>query len=291
MSSTYTQHPVNVPGLHESYSSVILRKKVFQEISQIVYRTCGIRLVQGKEELVRSRLLKRLRTLGLPDFDAYLQYVSDKKNESEIKVMIESLTTNKTSFFRENPHFEFMRTTILPPLIKRGSGVRIWSAGCSSGEEPYSIAILLNEELPYLFRNKLRVLATDISALILEKARKGEYEKESLMDVPVPLREKYFTPVLSGPVPEYRVKDAIKDMVRFANLNLMAAWPMKGNFDLIFCRNVMIYFDHETQQNLVRRFYDMLAPGGYFFVGHSESLIASGCNFKYIRPATYMREQ
>lgn len=290
MSATYVQLPANEPGLNESYSRVILRKKVFQEISRIIYKACGIRLVHGKEELVRSRLLKRLRTLGLPDFEAYMQYVRNKKNESELKVMIESLTTNKTSFFRESPHYEYIRTAILPLLIKRGTGVRIWSAGCSSGEEPYSIAILLNEEVSYLNRNKFRILATDISTPILEKARKGEYEKEGLLGVPVYLQKKYFTPVLSAPVPTYRVKDTIKDMVRYANLNLMAAWPMKGNFDLIFCRNVMIYFDTATQQDLVRRFYEMLVPGGYFFVGHSESLIASGCKFKYVRPATYMRE-
>ena len=290
MPATNAQSPVHDTGITENYSLIILKRKIFLEISRIVYNACRIRLVHGKEELVRSRLLKRLRALKLPDFDAYIKYINDKKNESELKIMIESLTTNKTSFFREYPHFEYMRTTILPSLIRRGTGARVWSAGCSSGEEPYSIAILLNEEWPCLYRNELRILATDIATPILEKARKGEYEKELLMDVPVYLQEKYFEPVLSAPVPTYRIKDNIKNMVRFANLNLMSQWPMKGNFDLIFCRNVMIYFDHDTQKELVRRFYDMLVPGGYLFVGHSESLIASDCDFKYIRPATYIRE-
>jgi chemotaxis protein methyltransferase CheR len=290
MSATFVQPPADDPGLIESYSQIILKQKIFREISQIVYKACGIRLIHGKEELVRSRLLKRLRALGLPNFDAYIRYVNDKKNDQELKIMIESLTTNKTSFFRENPHFEYMRANILPGLMNRGTGIRIWSAGCSSGEEPYSIAILLNEEWPLVDQSEIRILATDISTAILEKARKGEYEKDLLMGVPFYLQEKYFSPVLSALVPTYRIKDRVRNTVRFANLNLMAPWPMKGRFDLIFCRNVMIYFDHATQQELVRRFYDILVPGGYLMVGHSESLIASGCDFKYIRPATYMRE-
>ena len=290
MSATLAQPSADDPSFTDSYSRVILKQKVFREISQIVYKACGIRLVRGKEELVRSRLLKRLRALGLPNFDAYMRYVSDRKNEQELKIMIESLTTNKTSFFRENPHFEYMRTSVLPALIKRSTGVRIWSAGCSSGEEPYSIAILLCEEWPMLNRNEIRILATDISTPSLEKARKGEYEEDLITGVPAYLQEKYFSLVFSAPVPTLRIKNSIKNMVRFANLNLMAPWPMKGSFDLIFCRNVMIYFDHASQQELVRRFYNILVPGGHLMVGHSESLIASDCNLKYIRPATYMRE-
>jgi len=290
MSPTFVGPPASDLNIVESYSRVVLKKKTFNEISQIVYQSCGIRLVPGKEELVRSRLMKRLRALGLPNFDAYMQHVHDKKNRQELKVMIESLTTNKTSFFREYPHFEYVCANILPALIDRGTGIRIWSAGCSSGEEPYSIAILLNEAWPNLNRSELRILATDISTQILEKARKGEYEKEFLQGVSEKLQEKYFSPVPSAPVPTYRVKDSIKKMVRFANLNLMAPWPMKGCFDLIFCRNVMIYFDHPTQKELVRRFYEILTPGGYLMVGHSESLIASDCDFKYVQPATYLRE-
>jgi chemotaxis protein methyltransferase CheR len=183
-----------------------------------------------------------------------------------------------------------MRLSILPDLIRRRAGARIWSAGCSSGEEAYSIAILLHEMWPRPDRSNLRILATDISTPVLEKARKGEYEPELLMDVPACLQDKYFNPVNASPVAAYRVKESIRTMVRFAHLNLMASWPMRGNFDLIFCRNVMIYFDPESQRNLIRRFYDMLLPGGHLMVGHSESLIASGCDFKYIRPAVYMRE-
>lgn len=290
MSATHPQPSVHDPVFAGDNTRIILKKQAFQEISRIVYNACGIRLVHGKEELVRSRLLKRLRALGLRDFDVYMRYVKNKKNGSELKLMIESLTTNKTSFFREYSHFEYLRTSVLPLLIERGTGVRVWSAGCSSGEEPYSIAILFNEEWPFLNRNTLRILATDISAPVLEKARKGEYEQELLLGVPVSLQEKYFVPVLSASVPAYRVVENVKNMVRFANLNLMASWPMQRGFDLIFCRNVMIYFDHDTQQELVRRFYNMLLPGGYLFVGHSESLIASDCDFKYIKPATYMRE-
>ena len=280
----------NNPGLHASIAQVSLKNSIFEEISRIVYNACGIKLVTGKEELVRSRLFKRLRTLGLKDFDAYMQYIQEKKNGAELKIMIESLTTNKTSFFRENPHFEFMKKYILPDLIAREEGIRVWSAGCSSGEEPYSIAIILNEEWPQMYRRDLRILATDISSPILEKARKGEYEKELLLGIPPILRDKYFTQDSSLSAPTFRIKDVIKRMVRFANLNLMASWPMQGRFDLIFCRNVMIYFDQPTQQELVRRFYEILAPGGYLMVGHSESLIASYGDFKYVKPATYRKK-
>ena len=290
MPEDLVQPPSSNPIGNEPFSQVTLKNSIFEEISRIVYDACGIRLVKGKEELVRSRLLKRLRTVGLKDFDAYMHHIKDKKNKQELKMMIESLTTNKTSFFRETPHFEFMKKTILPEMIERENGVCIWSAGCSSGEEPYSIAMLLSEELPYWSRSDIRILATDISTQILEKARRGDYEKEMLLGVPSILRDKYFLQVSSSPVPVYKVKDSIKRLVRFANLNLMSSWPMKGKFDVIFCRNVMIYFDHATQQELVRRFYDMLVSGGYLLVGHSESLIAASCDFKYIQPATYRKK-
>jgi len=204
--------------------------------------------------------------------------------------MIDALTTNKTSFFRENQHFDFMRTRVIPELRARRPKARIWSAGCSSGEEPYTIAMILHEEWPQISQADVRILATDISARILAKARSAEYEKEYLKDVPSEYLSKYFTPLGTAPAHTYGIQEKIKRMIRFAQLNLMDTWPMKGPFDIIFCRNVMIYFDSATQGRLVRRFYDLLVPGGHLLVGHSESLVANSCGFKYVQPATYVKE-
>jgi chemotaxis protein methyltransferase CheR len=261
----------------------------FEKISQILYEYSGIRLTTGKEELVRSRLMKRLRALGIDSFRNYLRYIKEDRTSQELRVMIDSLTTNKTSFFREKQHFEYMRSQIIPTLKNRASGVRLWSAGCSSGEEPYSIAMLLLEEWPQIDFSSVRILATDISTRILSKARTGEYEKENLQDVPPSYLSKYFNLGSGNTTKIYRVKDNIKKMVHFARLNLMEEWPMKGPFDVIFCRNVMIYFDGATQARLIQRFRDLLIPGGHLLVGHSESLVANSCGFKYIQPATYIK--
>jgi chemotaxis protein methyltransferase CheR len=261
----------------------------FKTISQMVYQLCGIRLASGKEELVRCRLMKRLRALGINSFHGYLQYLKEDRTEQELRTMIDLLTTNKTSFFRENQHFEFMRDHLLPGVKRRGAGMRIWSAGCSSGEEPYSVAIFLQEQCSPIDLLNVRILATDISTRILAKARAGEYEKEALQEVPPGYLPKYFNLARSCPRQIYRVRDRIKKMVQFAQLNLMEEWPMRGPFDVIFCRNVMIYFDRQTQARLVRRFWDLVVPGGYLMIGHSESLAANSGRFRYVQPATYIK--
>jgi chemotaxis protein methyltransferase CheR len=274
---------------NESVFQASLHPSDFEKISQILYSYSGIRLTSGKEELVRSRLMKRLRALGLNSFRSYLRYIKEDRTSAELYTMIDSLTTNKTSFFREKQHFEYMRARIIPELKKRGTVVRIWSAGCSSGEEPYSIAMLLHEEWPQSDHTNVRVLATDISTKILSKAKDGEYDKDSLQDMPSAYLSKFFNLDRTKAPNAYVVKDSIKKMVRFARLNLMDEWPMKGPFDVIFCRNVMIYFDGTTQARLIQRFNDLLIPGGHLLVGHSESLVANSCGFKYIQPATYVK--
>ncbi len=275
----------------ESIFQAVLRPEDFHQISQIVYKYSGIRLAHGKEELVRSRLIKRLRALELAGFDSYLQFIKEDRTTHELHTMIDALTTNKTSFFRENQHFEYMRTRIIPELRARNSKARIWSAGCSSGEEPYTIAMILHEEWPQISQMDVRILATDISTRILTKARSAEYEKEYLKDIPPDYLSKYFTLLRITPARTYGIQDKIKKMIHFAQLNLMDTWPMKGPFDIIFCRNVMIYFDSATQGRLVSRFHDLLVPGGHLLVGHSESLVANSCGLKYVQPATYMKER
>jgi chemotaxis protein methyltransferase CheR len=271
------------------YSKTPLHPKEFFQISQIVYEHAGIRLNTGKEELVRSRLIKRLRALGIASFHEYLKHVKEDRTAQELNIMIDSLTTNKTSFFRENQHFEYLRTQILPALKNRNDGLRVWSAGCSTGEEPYSIAMLLCEEWPSVDRSAMKILATDISSRVLAKARVGEYEADYIRDVPAPLLAKYFSVVRTNSSHIYRVNDSIRKMVRFARLNLMEKWPMKGPFDVLFCRNVMIYFDSASQKDLVHRFSEIIMPGGHLLVGHAESLVASSGEFKYVQPATYVK--
>jgi chemotaxis protein methyltransferase CheR len=267
----------------------LLNQKDFLQISQIVYSHCGIQLNSGKEPLVRSRLTKRLRALGVKSFAEYLNHVKADQTAQELDAMIDCLTTNKTSFFREEHHFEYLQNRILPQIKRRGNKLRIWSAGCSTGEEAYSIAILLNEAFSGIDKNNLKILATDISSRVLAKAQCGEYETEGIKDIPAQFLAKYFIPIQTGSSIIYCVNETLQKLVRFARLNLMDAWPMKGPFDVIFCRNVMIYFDAPIQRNLVQRFHELLSPGGYLLVGHSESLLASSGEFKYVQPATYIK--
>jgi chemotaxis protein methyltransferase CheR len=272
-------------------TSLELSESQFLQIRQLVYRLCGINLIPGKEELVKSRLAKRLRALGLSGFEQYLQYVERDKSRQELASMIDALTTNKTSFFREAQHFDYLRHQVLPGIkkMKEGRRLRIWSAGCSSGEEPYSIALVLREEIPDIDRWDARILATDISTKMLAKAREAIYGQEELREVPASLLQKYFTCIRIKPPRSYQVKDNVRALIRFSALNLMAAWPMKGPFQVIFCRNVMIYFDKQTQQELVNRFGELLEPGGHLFLGHSESLTGSAHAFRYVQPAVYMK--
>jgi len=282
----------------------------------------GITLHPGKQELVKARLTKRLRALGLNSFDAYMEYLKSDNPEGELVAMIEAMTTNKTSFFREPQHFDYLRRQIVPGL--RDRKIRVWSAGCSSGEEPYSTAILLNEAIHDFALRDISILATDLSSRMLDHARKGVYDTNHLRDVPPLLISKYFTPLESpaihggddinktsiphrkggvkapsfltgftcietSPVRRYQVIEPLRRHVHFGRLNLMGEWPMRGPFDVIFCRNVMIYFDKPAQEQLVNRFWKLLKPGGYLFVGHSEGLVGLPHEFRYVQPAIYLK--
>ncbi len=269
--------------------SLELTEKQFKRISRIVHRLCGIYLKSGKEALVRARLMKRLRALRMSSFEAYIRYIESDAGARELEMMVDVMTTNKTSFFRESAHFDFLRDQVLPNLTNWR--MRFWTAACSSGEEPYSLGILLREHVPDVDRKDVKILATDISTRMLERARTGEYGADTLRDLPRPLLSKYFQRVPSGTggEPWYQVSDAVRRSVRFARLNLIEPWPMRGPFDVVFCRNVMIYFDRPTQQQLINRFWELLDEGGYLFVGHSEGLSAITHKFHYVRPAVYRK--
>jgi chemotaxis protein methyltransferase CheR len=201
--------------------------------------------------------------------------------------MIDCLTTNKTNFFREPAHFDYLARQILPKRAEKR--LRIWSAGCSTGEEPYTIGIHLRENIPDIDRWDVRILATDISTRVLEKARAALYTEDALDDLPPGLSTHYFVKTAIDGKRGFEVVPAVRRMVSFAHLNLMGDWPMKGPFDVIFCRNVMIYFEKPIQQKLIERFRLLLPLGGHLFVGHSESMAGLEHRFTYVQPATYRR--
>jgi len=267
--------------------SVELSEQHFHKISALVYRSCGINLKPGKEALVRSRLMKRLRAQRIDSVREYLEYIESSEGRHELALLIDVMTTNKTSFFREVEHFNYLRDHVLPGL--KSHRLRFWSAACSSGEEPYTLAIWLREHVPGIDRKDALILATDISKRMLEKAHLAVYSAETLKNLPSPQFRKYFNKINGQPSGSYRIADEVRKMVRLAWLNLLESWPMKGPFNVIFCRNVMIYFDRPTQQRLINRFWELLEPGGFLFVGHSEGLSAINHNFRYMRPATYRK--
>ncbi len=276
------------------YISAKLSDYEFDRISGLVYSLCGINLGSGKKELVTARLAKRLNELKLQSYDAYLKYLSGDESGYELLQLIDVITTNVTSFFREMHHFDYIREHILPEYKIKSEKIRIWSAGCSSGEEPYSMAVILFEEIGNLMLRDVKILATDISTNILAKAKEGVYDRQLVNGVPKTLLGKYFDAFkepdeYGRPVYLYKVKSDIRSVVRFARLNLMEDWPMKGPFKIIFCRNVMIYFDKKTQEKLVGKYYGLLETGGHLFIGHSENLSSISHSFKYIQPGVYLK--
>jgi chemotaxis protein methyltransferase CheR len=278
---------VTAPAATSLLAESELTPAQFTRITDVLHEHAGIRMREGKEGLVRARLTKRLRKLGLPDFDAYLNFVQQDPSRREFAEMIDALTTNKTSFLREATHFDFLRDTVFPQL---SGPVRIWSAGCSSGEEPYTLAMLCNESFADIATRDVRILSTDISHRVLAQAKAGTYPADITSDVPAPWLQKYWTRTqdASGRA-QYEAGKSLRRLVHFAKLNLMERWPMQGPFDAILCRNVMIYFDKATQQQLVERYWQLLRPGGHLFVGHSESLTGLSHKFRYVQPAVYVK--
>lgn len=249
----------------------------FEALARLLREETGIVLSESKKGLAVSRLSRRLRHLGLSDFEAYCDLLAGPDGAEEMQEMILLLTTNVTRFFREAHHFDEMRKSILPDLIakaRNGGRIRIWSAGCSSGEEPYSIAMSVLEACPGAETTNIRILATDIDRNVLAIGRAGRYRITAEDRASGPLIAKHMDPV-PGDTDLFEVSTRLRSLVQFAELNLQQTWPMQGKFDVIFCRNVVIYFSTETQQNLWPRFAGALQPGGYLMIGHSERVTGS----------------
>jgi len=271
----------------------LLSPRDLRRISDAVYQHCGINLHEGKQELVQARLTKILRHSEFQSLPEYLDHVLAHLDGPDFSDLIDSLSTNLTSFFREAEHFTYLAKGFLPALLnrKRPSGqstIRGWSAACSTGEEAYSIAMILGDFLSDLGKGlTARILATDISHRVLSVAREALYDRHRASPVPPPLR-RFLIPGSQRPH-TLEVAPEIRQLVRFAHLNLIDSWPFTGPLDFIFCRNVMIYFDKPTQQRLIARFYDILGPGGVLFTGHSESLTGITHRFHYVQPTIYAK--
>lgn len=270
-----------------------LRDADFEKISRFVYDLCGINLHDGKRELVKARLNKRLKEGNFTSFAHYLKHVTTQEGTEELTAMIDSLSTNLTSFFREEAHFQALREIAAAmakagPPLQGAMKMKLWSAGCSTGEEPYTMAMVLHDVLEGR-RWEVKILATDISTKVLKQAIAGVYQEKGTVRIPQAMLRKYFQQGTGKWKGQYRVKDVLRQMIHFARFNLKDSISFNEGFDIIFCRNVMIYFDKETQRVLINRFYDCLKDGGYLFVGHSESLTGLAHRFRYIEPSVYRK--
>jgi chemotaxis protein methyltransferase CheR len=269
-------------------AALVLRPEEFEKISRLAYEQIGLDLHSGKEGLVAARLGKKLRELGMKSFQTYYDYVKADRSGAAMEAMVDQLTTNHTSFFRESRHFDFLCGTIFPALRSR-SEIHIWSAACSSGEEPYSIAMSLLEEWPQEAAVKVRIKASDISRRVLAQAKRGVYTAERLRNVPEAMLHRYLLKGQKTFANSFRFKDNVRSMIDFGHLNLMEQLPEQYRCSVIFCRNIMIYFDMPTKQRLVERLSQHLEYGGYLLIGHSESLNNLSHGLEYISPATYRK--
>jgi chemotaxis protein methyltransferase CheR len=273
---------------------VSITEQEFKQISALLYKNFGINLTENKQTLVRGRLNKIIRTKGYNNFTNYYNAIkADKSGMLQIE-LADNLSTNHSYFFRENEHFNYLITNTLPEIeasnrLKEPSALRIWCAGCAAGEEPYTLAILLKEffgsRLPDI---KPIILATDISTSALSAAKNGIYTQDKLKSMPAKYLDKYFNNMGTG---KYSVKPNLRNLILFKRLNLMRDnFPFKNKFDIIFCRNVMIYFDKETRETLISKYYLNLIDNGILFIGHSETIGRNSSQFKYLLPAVYRKK-
>ena len=270
-------------------------RRHFDIIVRMIHQLAGIHLQPHKVEMVYSRLARRLRDLQLPDFDAYCALLESEQGTREVSFLVNALTTNLTSFFRESHHFDHLRDTVLPEVRARKANeshprLRIWSAGCSSGPEPYTIAMVMAASMPDLKRWDAKILATDIDTNMVETAKRGTYAADSANSIPPSLRDRFTRRVRSEDGDAKIVMDdELKRLITFKPLNLLEPWPMKGPFDAIFCRNVLIYFDRVGRTHVIDSFARLLVPDGCLYLGHSESLYGVSDSFRQGGPTIYRR--
>jgi len=265
--------------------------KDFDCLRQLVGKKTGIVLSDAKKDMVYSRLARRLRQLRLDSFATYCALIEDEAaNADEMVQLTNAITTNLTSFFREGHHFDFFRDKVLPELQQKNAGdkrIRIWSSACSTGEEAYSIAIALRQGMPDLRGWDARILATDLDTNVLEKAERAVYKDERIEGLSLDVRKHCFLKGRNGQGGLVKVRHELRDLITIRQLNLMHAWPFRGPFDVVFCRNVVIYFNQDTQRRLIDRIAEHMSPGGYLFMGHSETLHNISDRFRLIGKTIY----
>ena len=273
--------------------SASLTDSEFIKFSDLIYKQAGIFLKPEKKELLNARLTKRLRICQISTFKEYFDFINTPAQQKlEFLHFIDSISTNFTSFYRETSHFEFLKSRVLPELLTNNSGgnLFLWSSASSSGEEPYTLAMVLDEYSQSVQRMKFNILATDISTKVLGIASNGVYSSEQAAKVPPATLKKYFQKGRNNSHGKVKIKKNIRAHVTFKRFNLMHDFPWNSEMDVIFCRNVMIYFDRSTQETLIKKFYKCLRPGGYLFIGHSESIASIKHVFLQVEATTYKKE-
>lgn len=278
---------------NQTNSLMAISNEEFGRLRDLIQQRFGINLTEQKRSLLVGRLQKLMRQLNLQTFASYYDYLCNDKTESALSELVNLISTNHTYFNREKDHFDYFSRTALPAVIEKlkrenRKDLRIWCAGCSSGEEPYTLLMLMMEYLGSDYNNwDAGILATDISDRALSIARRGVYATDRVMQLPDNLSRKYFKPAGAG---DMAVIDKIKSEATFRRFNLMnTTFPFKKPFQMIFCRNVMIYFDQPTREALVSRYHQFTEPGGYLFIGHSETLGRSQTLYRYLQPALYQK--
>jgi chemotaxis protein methyltransferase CheR len=263
----------------------------YARLRELIYTQTGICLSSEKKTMVEVRLKRRLRTLNMATYSEYCDFVFGRKGmREELVFLINVITTNKTDFFREPAHFEFLIKKALPELVETGRPFVVWSAGCSSGEEPYTMAMVLSEYAHAHPGFRFRILASDISTAVLEKAETGVYSPECVAPIPLALKRKYLLRSRDSKSPRVRIVPELRNLIEFRRLNFMDAhYMLAEKVDAIFCRNVLIYFDRATQENILRKLAHNLITSGYLFVGHSETLHDMDLPLVPIAPALYRK--
>lgn len=266
----------------------------FNKLRQVIYDLTGIALKDNKREMLYSRLSKRLRQLGLNDFSDYIDIFERGDYQEEIGHLVNAVTTNLTRFFRESHHYDFLKDVVIPDYIKKSKQApaeefMVWSAGCSSGMEAYSAAMVIYKHLPKNLHDKVKILATDIDTNMLNTGKNGIYARQHLDTIPEDYQRQFKDLKKSEDNKEIVMPDALKAMVHFKYLNLQHEWPIRKKFDVIFCRNVMIYFDRETRNNLIDRYVKQLKDQAYLFLGHAESLVNQEMDIKPIGKSIFQK--
>ncbi len=284
---------INTSGSFDCFKAE-LSESDFQVFSRFIYSEYGIKMPPIKRIMLQGRLLKRIRELNMSSYSEYKEYFFSKEGQDkELLQFLNVVTTNKTDFFREPVHFNFLNDTVLPAFRSQntsGQPFKVWSAGCSSGEEPYTISVVLNEFERLNPNFRFDILGSDISTQMLEKAAKGIYQANKLVTVPMELKKRYFLKSKDPHNQTVRVHPLLQKNIRLTYLNLMDnLYSIKETFDVIFCRNVLIYFDRQTQERVINKLCLQLKPGGYFFIGHSESLSGMNVPLEHIKPTIFKK--